>query len=106
MTVVTEDTPITVQREWDGWRRAEVRLGDLHDVHWLQPPGAPRAIVHGYVSPAALLSGDLQLEPTSVGRDERLLVCVIRCHVACDAYNALTARARPSPAHVVGTVPA
>jgi hypothetical protein len=100
---VTEETPITVQREWNGWRCADVRLGDLQDVHWRQPPGAPRAIVHGYVSPVAMLSGDLVQEAGESAPDGRLLVCVIRCHVASDVYAALTARARPPHAHLVAT---
>jgi hypothetical protein len=93
----TEDTLIPVQREWNGWRLAEVRIKDLLDVHWFQPPGAPRALLHGYVSPSTVVSGDL-VQPGGEGV-ERLLVCVIKCHTAAPIYTALAARAdqaRPS----------
>lgn len=94
----TEDTLIPVQREWNGWRLAEVRFKDLQDVHWYQPPGAPRALLHGYVSPSTVVSGDL-VEPSHEHAPDRLLVCVIKCHMAAPIYTALAARAdhaRPS----------
>ena len=88
----TEETLIPVQREWDGWRLAEVRFKDLQDVHWFQPLGAPRALVHGYVAPSTVVSGDL-VEKTGGETQDRLLVCVIKCHMAAPIYTALAARA-------------
>ncbi len=95
MSVVLEETLIPVQREWDGWRLAEVRFKDLQDVHWFQPPGAPRALLHGYVAPGTVVSGDLLATPTGAPMPEvdRLLVCVIKCHTAAPIYTALAARA-------------
>ena len=95
---VTNETLIPVQREWNGWRLAEVRFKDLQDVHWFQPPGAPRALLHGYVSPSTVVSGDL-VEQRNGEAPDRLLVCVIKCHTAAPIYTALAARAdqaRPS----------
>jgi hypothetical protein len=95
---ITEETLIPVQQEWNGWRLAEVRIKDLQDVHWFQPPGAPRALLHGYVSPSTVVSGDLVQQNSGVAPD-RLLVCVIKCHMAAPIYTALAARAdqgRPS----------
>jgi hypothetical protein len=93
MTVI-EEALIPVQREWNGWRLAEVRFKDLQDVHWFQPPGAPRALLHGYVAPATVVSGDL-VEPAAASPApvDRLLVCVIKCHTAAPIYTALAARA-------------
>ncbi|HUE88141.1 MAG TPA: hypothetical protein VMO26_18870 [Vicinamibacterales bacterium] len=94
----TEETLIPVQREWNGWRLSEVRFKDLQDVHWFQPPGAPRALLHGYVAPSTVVSGDL-VEKTGGQPPDRLLVCVIKCHMAAPIYTALAARAdqaRPS----------
>jgi hypothetical protein len=34
-----EETLVRVHREWRDWQSAEVRLTDLHDIHWLQPRG-------------------------------------------------------------------
>ena len=91
---VIEETLIPVQREWNGWRLAEVRFKDLQDVHWFQPPGAPRALLHGYVAPATVVSGDL-VEPAAAPAPpmDRLLVCVLKCHTAAPIYTALAARA-------------
>ena len=89
---VTEETLIPVQREWNGWRLAEVRIKDLQDVHWFQPPGAPRALLHGYVSPSTVVSGDL-VQPSGGAAADRLLVCVIKCHTAAPIYTALASRA-------------
>jgi hypothetical protein len=88
----TEETLIPVQREWNGWRLAEVRVKDLQDVHWFQPPGAPRALLHGYVSPSTVVSGDL-IERAGAEAPDRLLVCVIKCHMAAPLYTALAAKA-------------
>jgi hypothetical protein len=88
----TDDTLIPVQREWNGWRLAEVRMKDLQDVHWFQPPGAPRALLHGYVSPSTVVSGDL-VEQKQPEAPDRLLVCVIKCHMAAPIYTVLAARA-------------
>lgn len=89
---VIEDTLIPVQREWNDWRLAEVRFKDLQDVHWFQPPGAPRALLHGYVAPATVVSGALAEAPDG-SPDDRLLVCVLKCHTALPIYTALVARA-------------
>jgi hypothetical protein len=95
---VTEETLIPVQLEWNGWRLAEVHFKDLQDVHWYQPPGAPRALLHGYVLPSMVVSGEL-VEQGHEHPTNRLLVCVIKCHTAAPIYTALAARAdqaRPS----------
>ena len=89
---VNEDTLVAVQREWNGWRLAEVRLKDLEDVHWFRPPGAPRALVHGYVAPSTVVSGTLA-EQVSAEAPDRLLVCVLKSHTAAPVYTALAARA-------------
>ena len=88
----TEETLIPVQREWNGWRLAEVRIKDLQDVHWFQPAGAPRALLHGYVAPSTVVSGDL-VQQTGGEAPDRLLVCVIKCHMAAPIYTALAAKA-------------
>jgi hypothetical protein len=43
----TDEMPVRVHREWDGWQTAEVRLCDLQKIHRFQPHGAPRPLVHG-----------------------------------------------------------
>jgi hypothetical protein len=74
-----DDRLIRVESEWNGWRNAEVRLGDLRDVHWFQPTRAPHALVHGYIfcrtsSPETFHDCDRRSAPL------RLLVCILKRH--------------------------
>ena len=48
---------IRVHDAWQGWRSAEVRFGDLRDIHWSQPKGAPHSLIHAYVPCTAIVSG-------------------------------------------------
>jgi len=80
------DTMVRVQQEWDGWRTADVRLQDLHNIHWLQPAGAPRQLAHGYVSCAAITGGSLLHECSGNPSSHQLLVCVLKRHTAPSAW--------------------
>jgi hypothetical protein len=86
-------TLIRVQREWNGWRSAQVRLDHLHDVHWFQPDRAPRQLVHGYVSCASIVDGDIPHECSLTQGPHRLLVCVLKRHTTPGAYAELARRA-------------
>jgi hypothetical protein len=103
---------IRVHREWHGWRSAEVPFGDLRDVHWFQPAGAPHSLIHAYVSCTALVTGDMSHDCDTKSAPHRLLVCVLKRHAIPSAYSALVRcadqqrtwaaikvleRARPSP---------
>lgn len=83
------ETLIVVQREWNGWRTAMVMLPDLEDVHWLQPNGAPRALIHAYVSCSKLRSGDLQHNCELMSAPHHLLVCVLKSHTAVYVFEGL-----------------
>ncbi|MBS1818421.1 MAG: hypothetical protein JSU08_10855 [Acidobacteria bacterium] len=83
---------VVVQREWNGWRKALVPLYALEDVHWHQPAGAPRPLVHGYVSSESLLSGDVPHD-WAEGGEPRLLVCVLRRHTVPSLFDELARRA-------------
>jgi hypothetical protein len=93
MMSTENETLIQVQREWDGWKTAEVRLGDLRDVHWFQPERAPRTIVHGYISCSAIVNGDIPHGCSPTHAPHRLLVCVLKSHTLPSAYNELVRRA-------------
>jgi hypothetical protein len=80
---------IRVHREWHGWRSAEVRFGDLRDVHWFQQPGAPQSLIHAYVSCTALVTGDIPHDCDAKSAPHRLLVCVLKRHAIPSAYAAL-----------------
>ena len=88
-----DETLIRVQRDWNGWRTGEVRLGDLQSVHWFQPSRAPRPLVHGYISCASIVSGDIAHDCHLSDPPHRLLVCVLKSHNVPVAYVELARRA-------------
>jgi hypothetical protein len=83
---------VLVQQDWSGWRKAWIPVSSLEDVHWHQPAGAPKPLVHGYVSCAALVSGDLPHDCVGTTA-HRLLVCVLRRHTAACVFDTLVQRA-------------
>ena len=80
---------IRVHREWHGWRSAEVPFGELRDVHWFQPPGAPHSLIHAYVPCTAPVTGDISHDCDRKSAPHRLLVCVLKRHAIPSAYTAL-----------------
>ena len=88
-----DETLIRVHRDWNGCRSAEVRLGDLEQIHWFQPLGAPRPLVHGFVFCSSIVSGDIPHECYRDGVPHRLFVCVLKKHTILSAYAELTRRA-------------
>jgi len=90
-----DDTLIPVQREWNAWRTAGVRLGDLEAVHWLQPNGAPVPLIHAYVACTSFVTGSIQ--HGCEGTAHRLLVCVVKCHVTPGVHAELARRAGHQP---------
>jgi hypothetical protein len=87
------DMLICVQREWDGWRTAEVRLGDLQNIHWHQPGRAPRPLLHGYISCASITAGEIPHDCERTAGPHRLLVCVLKRHSAPSVYAEIARRA-------------
>jgi len=82
---------VPVQREWHGWQTTEVPLGDLHDIHWLRPSGAPRALVHAYVPASKLAPATADTVGRTIG--DRLLVCVLKSQTTATVYAHLASRA-------------
>jgi hypothetical protein len=89
----TDQRLVCVQREWNGWQTAEVRLGDLQDFHWLQPGHAPRPILHGYVSCANIITGEIPHHCERSKGPHTLLVCVLKKHSAPSVYAEIARRA-------------
>jgi hypothetical protein len=87
---------IRIQSEWDGWRSAEVPLGDLREVHWYQPARAPHALVHAYISCASIATGDI---PHDCDRrsSHALRVCILKSHTLPAVYAELAKRADEQP---------
>lgn len=82
---------ISVRSAWNGWETAEVALADLEDAHWLRPPGAPRPLVHAFVTCDRFTGGWISHE--CGGTPHRLRVCVLRSHTAASAYSQLARQA-------------
>ena len=91
------DHLIAVQTMWNGWRTALVRVGDLENLHWFQPVGAPRALLHAELACTALRSGSVphQCDPST--RPHRLMVCVIKSHITAVIFEALANLAGERP---------
>lgn len=104
-----DDLLIPVQHEWKEWRTAVVRLADLQCIHWLQPNGAPVPLVHGYVFCTSFVNGDIPHDCEHVPFPHRLLVCVLKRHLAPYAHAELARRAagqRPTPTLDAGDIEA
>jgi hypothetical protein len=90
---VHDERLIRVQSEWDGWRNAEVCLGDLLDVHWFQPTRAPQALVHGYIFCSNIATGNIPHDCDRRSAPHRLLVCILKRHTIPAVYAELARRA-------------
>jgi hypothetical protein len=91
-TTVAATTQVVVQRDWSGWRKAMAPFAALENVHWHQPAGAPRPLIHAYVSCRDLISGDVPHECTGHA-PHKLLVCILRQHTAPSVFQTLVERA-------------
>lgn len=91
------DHLIAVQTMWNGWRTALVRVGDLENLHWFQPVGAPRALLHAELLCTALRSGSVPHQCDPATRPHRLMVCVIKSHVTAVIFEALANLAGERP---------
>jgi hypothetical protein len=93
----TDEMVVCVQREWDGWQTAEVRLGNLQNIHWFQPHRAPRPLLHGYISCASITSGNIPHNCECTEGPHRLLVCMLKRHSAPSVYAEIAGRAAEQP---------
>ncbi len=87
------ETLVVVQRDWNGWRKAMTPLSMLEDIHWHQPKGAPRPLIHAFVQCDAFVSGNLPHECHEAAGPHRLLVCVLKSHTAPTVFAGLVDRA-------------
>jgi hypothetical protein len=87
-----DDALVSVHSEWYGWKTAEVQLGDLETVHWRQPTGAPRPLLHAYVS-CSTIAGRLPHECPRETAPHKLLVCVLKKSTVPSVYAEIARRA-------------
>ncbi len=86
-------TTVSLTTGWNDWHWANAPLAALRDVHWRQPAGAPRPIVHAYISCSAVTDGELSHRCAAASRPHDVLVCVLRRHNLPAAYTALARQA-------------
>jgi len=83
---------VPVRCAWNAWQTVEVRLDDLQNVHWYQPQGAPRPMLHAYVD-CTKTGGRIAHDCRTTPAPHRLLVCVLKRQATPPAYSALVGRA-------------
>lgn len=88
-----DDMSICLHADWKHCQTASIRFTDLHDLHWHQPPGAPQALLHGYVACADIVTGNIPhtCDPTTA--PHRLQVCVLKRHTIPVVYAELVRQA-------------
>lgn len=91
-----DDRTIFVEQTWNGWRIAEIPVRNLHEVHWRQPAGAPRALLHGYISCGDIAADVFAHDCDRGSAPHRLLVCVLKKHCAPSTYASVAERAGAS----------
>src|SRR5689334_7458473 len=84
-----DDISIGLHASWNHGQAASARFADLRDVHWHQPPGAPHALVHGYVSCADNVSGNIPHACDPITAPHNLHVCVLKRHTIPEVWAAL-----------------
>jgi hypothetical protein len=88
-----DDRLIEVRGAWNAWRTAEVPVASLLDVHWCQPAGAPRPMVHAYTYCSEIVTGDIPHECAQSPGKHKLLVCVLKRSAAPAIYAELARKA-------------
>lgn len=86
---VNDGTLVEVRCAWNAWRTAYVRACDLRHLHWFQPSGAPRPLVHAYVACSDIVRGDIPHECDRGGAPHQLLVCVLKRYATPAVYDTL-----------------
>jgi hypothetical protein len=101
-----DDISICLHADWNHCQVASTRFAALHDVHWHQPPGAPHAMVHGYVACADIVAGDIPHDCDPMTAPHRLRVCVLKRHTIPKVYAELARLADTQKAFPFGHRPA
>jgi hypothetical protein len=100
-----DEMSLGLRADWKHCQTASTRFADLHDVHWHQPPGAPHAMVHGYVACTDIVTGHIPHECDPMTSPHRLHVCVLKRHTIPEVYAELVRLADRRTAFRVGYQP-
>jgi hypothetical protein len=102
---MTQGPVIQVRSAWNAWRAAEVLADSLEDIHWLQPSGAPRRLVHGYTWCTHIVGGEIPHGCSGTDGPHRLLVCVLKHDASPTIHSDLSRRADVRAGLSAGFVP-
>ncbi len=80
---------VRVHAPWNGCTSAMVHSADLHGLHWLQPGGAPRPLLHAYVDCDKLTNGSIPHACVRGSRPHSILVCILKRHAMPEVYAGL-----------------
>jgi hypothetical protein len=100
--MTTDETLVRVRAAWNSWHTAEVRVGDLSDVHWTQPAGAPRPIIHASISCTGTLADELPHRCSELDDGHRISVCLLKHDCVTPVYLDLALRAEAPPLRQTG----
>jgi hypothetical protein len=84
---------VVVHRAWNRFHTAWVRLADLEGVHWSQPFGAPRSLIHARISCHSIVMGSLPHDCDTKTRPHYLTVCILKGHSDTGVFQELLRRA-------------
>jgi|WetSurMetagenome_2_1015567.scaffolds.fasta_scaffold39901_2 hypothetical protein len=87
--MTTHEGLVNVQATWNSWRRAEVRLTDLHDLHWCEPPGAHARLLHAWIDCTDVVSGCMPHDCEASTAPHRLRVCLLKSRTLPRIYAQL-----------------
>jgi hypothetical protein len=90
---IRRDFLVVVQSDWSSCRTAMARLEDLRDIHWSQPNGAPRRLIHASVRCDKVVSGEIAHDCHVTPPPHDLVICVLKSHTAPCVFEELSQRA-------------
>ena len=88
-----DNVAVAVTVDWNDWRSASARLGDLHDVHWFQPTGAPHPLLHASMSCTDVLGGALSHHCDGSSAPHRVRICILKSRNIAETYSLLVRNA-------------
>lgn len=99
---MTEQVYIWVRRQWNDYRKAKYKLGDISNVHWDNISGgvyarAPQYFLHGYVWCNEMLEGELAHSGIHGDCSHNIKVCIVKKDNAPEVYARLTRKVGPKP---------
>lgn len=93
---MTEDSLVTVRRQWNDWRLASVKIEDIDGLHFSDMSGgvrgrSPRPFLHGYIACDAIVDGEVAHSCRHGRGPHWIKVCVVKKDNTKETYERLAA---------------